>query len=70
MSRIKKPKELWGVDVRTSKKAKRIGLSLGAVGTVMGGASAIGLPSWVGITGFVLMTIGAFVANMFTDDPQ
>lgn len=68
MTRIKKSKEFW--DARTSKKAKKLGLVIGAVGTTMGGGSALGLPTWVGITGFVFMVIGALVSNLFTEDPK
>ncbi|MBL0317499.1 MAG: hypothetical protein IPP69_17720 [Flavobacteriales bacterium] len=48
---------------------KKIGVSMGAVGTIMGGSSAFGLPSWVGIVGFCLMIAGAFLSNIFTDEP-
>mgnify|MGYP003463528423 FL=1 len=67
--RVKESKEFW--DARTSKKAKKLGLAMGAVGTTMGGAAAFGLPSWVAITGFVLMIFGAMTSNLFTEDePQ
>ncbi len=64
--RVKKTKEFW--DARTSKKMKKLGLAFGGVGTIMGGASAFGLPSYVGIVGFCLMIVGAVLSNLFTDD--
>jgi hypothetical protein len=67
-TRLKESKEFW--DARTTKKAKKIGLVIGAVGTTMGGGAAFGLPSWVGVTGFVFMVLGALVSNLFTDDPK
>ena len=64
--KIKRAKEIWGVKVTTSEKAKRIGLSLGAAGLAMGGAGAFpNIPSWIGISGYILMAIGGFVANLF-----
>lgn len=64
--RVKKAKEFW--DVRTSKRFKKIGLTMGAVGTLMVGSYSISLPQYVGIAGFVLMVLGAFIANMFTEE--
>lgn len=65
--RIKKTKEFW--NAKSSKKMKKIGVAMGAMGTIMGGGSAFGLPSWVGIVGFCLMIAGAFLSNIFTDEP-
>lgn len=67
--RVKESGEFW--DARTSKKAKKLGIAMGAVGTTMGGAAAFGLPSWVAITGFILMIFGVMASNLFTeDDPK
>ncbi len=67
-TRVKNRKEFW--DVRTSKKFKKIGVVLGGMGTAMMGASAVGLPQWVAITGFVLMVGGGVVSQIFTDEPK
>ena len=67
-TRIKGSKEFW--DVRTSKKFKKIGMVLGAMGTALMGASTVGLPNLVSIAGFVLMVGGGVVSNIFTDEPK
>lgn len=67
--KVKNYKGFW--DARTSKKMKKLGLAVGAMGTSITGAGAIfNAPQWLLISGFVLMVLGAPISILFTDDRQ